>query len=130
MKKVFYAVYILLFILILFLLSAVQSRIQLYSVTLDDKYYVCCVLSSLLFCVLGFLSSKRWPSYFARKKKAVAPRLLIFGIVLFAFGAIPVQMWNIWLGVGTNIFSGAVRSTYVNHAVNMLAGITIGSSLK
>jgi hypothetical protein len=131
MKKAFYAAYISLFILTLSLLCIVQINIQLYGAKLMmDEYYIYCVISSFLFCFLGFLSVRQWFLYFLSGKKSINLKLLIFGAVLFAYGAIPVQLWYLLLGIRSNMVLNFIQSTYVNHAVNMLAGIMIGKSFK
>jgi len=131
MRKLFHIIYILLIIITVYLISITQVHIVENAAILElSKYYYYCIISSLLFCFLGFLSTKQWFLYFSYKGKSVDARLLSLGIMLVIIAVIPVQQWIIWFGFGTNIFLKMLQSTYANHAIDMLAGIIIGKSFK
>lgn len=129
-KKASYLVYVMLFILTLYLLSKVHLNLQYSAKHVTDDYYFYCILSSVMFCFLGFLSAKQWFLYFLSSNKSIDFKLLALGIALFALGLIPVMLWFIWLGIYANFFAMIVQSTYVNHALNMIAGMVIAKSLK
>lgn len=127
-KALSYFAYGLLFILLFYLLARTQLNFQYSAKHITDNYYPLHMLSSLLFCLLGFLSTKQWFLYIKSKEKSIHFKLLALGIVLLILCLIPILQWMIWLGLHSNLFAFILQSTYVNHAISMLAGVVIGKS--
>ena len=129
-KKLLYIVYVFLFILLLYALAKVQLSLSYSAKHLKEEYYFYCILSSLLFSCIGFLSAKQWLCYFFNVNKSINVKLLAIGLLFLAFGLIPVFQWIIWLRISANLLEMIVQSTYANHAINMLAGLMIGKSFR
>lgn len=101
-----------------------------------NNYYFGVIASSLLFALLGFFITNRTVVLFSNKIKPNIAQL-IAGLVVLAIGMIPTIEWTYLLGFGSlfynpspiNLLRTVLQSVYANHAINILAGVTIANSL-
>ncbi len=118
----------------MFLLPIVEAKVfEKGRVFLMNEFYFYCVLASLLFILLGIVLALDFQNVL-EKKKYINVQQLILGLILSIIGLVPSYYLRLQLLSDINqIFKFILRnvqSQYVHYAINMIAGILIGQSIR